>query len=118
MTFFVGKKDGRQRLVWDCPVANRCFKAGGEVRIASGAKWADLRVGRDDQLHVGQCDVKNYLYAVGLPEALGRFFCRPPFSRILTDPLRVTEIDRDWWFVSLCSFLQQCGIVPCNDSQT
>ena len=78
--FFVEKKDGRQRLVWDCRVANRRFVAGGKVRIASGAKWADLRLREDEQLHIGQCDVKNYFYALGIPEAVGRFFCLPPIA--------------------------------------
>ena len=72
------KKDGRLRLVLDCRIVNRRFGKSSKVRMASGAKWADFEIGSGDELFVAQSDIKNFFYALGIHESLGRFFFLTP----------------------------------------
>ena len=41
--FFVTKKDGTLRMVWDCQVANSAFRKPPTLNQPSGASWARLR---------------------------------------------------------------------------
>ena len=41
--FFVAKKDGNLRLVWDCRETNRRFKAPPPCRMGSGGAWKRLK---------------------------------------------------------------------------
>ena len=75
--FFVAKKDGRQRLIMDCRGVNMRFRPPPGVALAAGYSWSQLQLGSKDKLHVAQSDIKDYFYALGLPEDLQPFFCLP-----------------------------------------
>eukprot|EP00973_Karenia_brevis_P016640 2278975-Karenia_brevis.AAC.1 len=54
--FFVGKKDGNLRLVWDCRVPNRRFKKSPAQALGTGRAWSRLSLpdgptGRETHLY-------------------------------------------------------------------
>ena len=76
--FFVAKKNGKQRLVWDCRESNLAFRQAAPLATATGASWANLQVPHEERLYIAQCDIADYFYHLGLPEELWCFFCLPP----------------------------------------
>jgi hypothetical protein len=87
--FFVKKKDGRQRLVWDCRVPNRRFRDPPPLATATGATWATLQYPDSSSLFVAQSDLKDYFYHLAIPGDLSEFFCLPPVSGALLARLKV-----------------------------
>ena len=75
--FFVSKKSGALRIVWDCRAVNRRFKPCPSLNLASGAKWGDLTIDAADTIYVAQFDLANYFYHLGIPDELGKFFALP-----------------------------------------
>ena len=53
------------------------FRPPPGVALAAGYSWSQLQLGSKDKLHVAQSDIKDYFYALGLPEDLQPFFCLP-----------------------------------------
>eukprot|EP00973_Karenia_brevis_P032710 4516083-Karenia_brevis.AAC.1 len=64
--FFVGKKDGILRRVWDCRVPNRRFRKSLPQALGTGRSWGRLSLEgsdkHDQQLYVAQAGVENYFY--------------------------------------------------------
>ena len=58
--FFVFKKDGSLRIVWDCRVSNLHFRKCTKLKMASGARWGELHLKPGEDLFVAQSDVKNF----------------------------------------------------------
>ena len=73
-------KNNRQRLVWDCRVPNRRFKAPPPMAMGSGAAWANLEIenNNDDVMYIAQSDVKDFFYALTLWPGLATYFSLPP----------------------------------------
>ena len=72
---FVGKSDGRQRLVIDCRRANRHFADPAPVSLATGDSLARLDASSvSSGMVVGQVDIKDAFYRMALPEALRPYF--------------------------------------------
>ncbi|CAK0877082.1 unnamed protein product, partial [Prorocentrum cordatum] len=84
--FFVAKKSGAQRLVWDARVPNRRFRDPPPLAMGTSAAYGRLQLPDDrkedgsfnTKLFCAQADVRNYFYALGLREELGLFFSLPP----------------------------------------
>ncbi|CAK0814978.1 unnamed protein product [Prorocentrum cordatum] len=87
--FFVAKKSGAQRLVWDARVPNRRFRDPPPLAMGTSAAYGRLQLPDDrkedgsfsTKLFCAQADVRNYFYALGLREELGLFFSLPPVSQ-------------------------------------
>jgi hypothetical protein len=56
--FFVSKKNSKQRLVWDCRVANSFFREPPSGDMGAGEAMSLLQLG-DSDLYVAQADVEN-----------------------------------------------------------
>eukprot|EP00971_Amphidinium_carterae_P299833 5957165-Amphidinium_carterae.2 len=52
--FFVRKKSGRQRLVWDCRASNEMFTEPSKLRVASGVRVSDIVLAKDPVLYTAQ----------------------------------------------------------------
>ena len=70
--FFVVKKDGRLRIIFDCRRSNRWFIRAPHVPLFSGAGFATVEVD-DEQVYAGG-DVKAAFYCHEIPEWLRLFF--------------------------------------------
>ena len=117
--FFVTKKDGRLRLVWDCRGSNRRFKKCSKLRVASGAKWSEFQLGAKESLYVAQSDIPNFFYALGIPKKLSRYFCLPPvrveFLMQLNLPPEVfSEIKHHKWVNPCLRVVPMGGLGPCG----
>ena len=58
--FFVEKKGGLLRLVWDCRSCNRRFRASDPMSMPSGTTWAAIELQKHEKLHTAQSDVKDF----------------------------------------------------------
>jgi len=99
--FFVAKKSGKQRLVWDARVPNRRFRDPPPLSMGTSAAYGRLQLPDDREvggeystkLFCAQADVRNYFYALGLREELGLFFCLPPVSQASLSQWGVEAVD-------------------------
>ena len=74
--FFVGKKDGRLRMVVDCSRSNQWFTSPDKVKLAT-AEEVLSRIGLDGacgELHIATADLKDAFYHFELPEELRPYF--------------------------------------------
>ncbi|CAE8645231.1 unnamed protein product, partial [Polarella glacialis] len=55
--FFVTKKGGKLRLIFDCRVVNLRFKKAPKLAMGSGSSWSSLEVAEGDQLWIAQLRV-------------------------------------------------------------
>lgn len=78
--FFVYKKDGRRRVIFDCRPANRRFRSPPEVRLGTAGEWAGLRIPESANLYVSSGDIKDYFYACGIGPKLSEYFSLPPLT--------------------------------------
>ncbi|CAE8681315.1 unnamed protein product [Polarella glacialis] len=81
--FFVTKKGGKLRLIFDCRVVNLRFKKAPKLAMGSGSSWSSLEVAEGDQLWIAQSDIKDYFYSLALPAELAKFFCLPSIDASL-----------------------------------
>jgi len=78
--FFVVKKNGRLRLVLDCPAVNQRFRDPPPLKMAAGSTWGNVNLPPGETLYIAQSDIKDYLYSLPLPRHLQPFFCLPGIS--------------------------------------
>ena len=72
--FFVPKKNGKQRMVLDGCRSNCWFVRPEGVSLCTGPSLANIELGGKDVLYIGQADIANAFYHIGLPAALRPFF--------------------------------------------
>lgn len=75
--FFVAKKSGKLRLVLDCRATDELFRPPPDIAMPAGYSFSQLQINEDGTLYVAQTDIKDFFYAIGLPEALRPFFAFP-----------------------------------------
>eukprot|EP00971_Amphidinium_carterae_P328221 6459979-Amphidinium_carterae.3 len=76
--FFVWKKDGiKRRLILDCRQTNVLFRDPPKMRMASGAKLADIRLPPSAKLYIGKSDVKDFFYNIRLDGKICEYFGMP-----------------------------------------
>eukprot|EP00971_Amphidinium_carterae_P074884 1479868-Amphidinium_carterae.1 len=68
--FFVPKKSGQLRIVWDCRIMNLRFKPPPEMPMATGAVLAEVSYDKEDQLWGALSDIPNFFYWLVTPEWL------------------------------------------------
>ena len=63
--FFVAKKNGRLRLVFDCRAINERFREPFPMLFAAGSSWSQVKIPEGEHLHVA--NIKDYFYSFSLP---------------------------------------------------
>ena len=72
--FFVGKKDGRLRMVIDCRRANCWFKKPDKVSLCTAEALSRIELEKDSQLYIQTADLKDAFYHFSLPVELRPYF--------------------------------------------
>ncbi len=72
--FFVGKKDGRLRMVVDCRRSNCWFATPDKVRLCTAEALTRIELEQDAELHVSSADLKDAFYHFELPHVLRPYF--------------------------------------------
>ena len=72
--FFVGKSDGRQRMVVDCRRCNAHWADPADVALATGETLSRLRVPKGQELWCGQVDIKDAFWHMEMPPPMRRYF--------------------------------------------
>ena len=76
--FFVGKKDGRMRMVIDCRRANCWFVVPDRTRLCTAEALSRVELAPNSVLHVSTADLKDAFYHFQLPANLRKFFGMRP----------------------------------------
>lgn len=76
--FFVGKKDGRLRMVCDCRLSNCHFAAPQKVRLCTAEAMTRIEVPGKEELFISSADLKDAFYHFQLPVALRPYFGMRP----------------------------------------
>ena len=63
---FVRKKNGKQRLVFDCRVPNRGFKAAPNIPMGTGSVWAHMKIPDNELLYMATSDICDYFCSVAI----------------------------------------------------
>ena len=78
--FFVGKKDGRLRMVIDCRRSNCWFHTPDRTHLCTAEALSRIDLDEGQQLHISTADLKDAFYHFQLPEELRCYFgMRPIF---------------------------------------
>lgn len=72
--FFVGKKDGRIRMVIDCRRANCWFHHPDKVHLCTAEALSRIQLDEGQSLYVSTADLKDAFYHFELPTELRPFF--------------------------------------------
>ena len=75
--FFVRKKDGRFRLIFDTRLLNRKFVPPPKTQLPSAAGFSNLAVHEGGNLYLASSDVKNAFYVLEIPTSLAHMFTLP-----------------------------------------
>ena len=79
--FFVWKKSGQLRVIFDCRPSNVRFKAPPNVRLGTASEWGSLHLASEDNLYIASGDIKDYFYACGIDQHLSEYFSLLKISR-------------------------------------
>lgn len=72
--FFVGKKDGRLRMVCDCRRSNQFFREPDKVRLATAESLTRVELDQGSELHIATANLKDAFYHFQLPSPLRKYF--------------------------------------------
>lgn len=72
--FFVSKKNGTLRVIWDCRRSNRFFRPPPGLDMGAGDFLRELEVPQGATLLAAQADIAYCYYQCQLPAGLKRFF--------------------------------------------
>ena len=78
--FFVRKKDGSLRLIFDTRVLNCKFKSPPKTKLPSTAAFANVEFPKNSSPYIASGDISNAFYRLGVPDALGETFALPSIS--------------------------------------
>ena len=68
--FAVAKKNGKQRMVIDCRVANCHFTPSQPVSLPTSGGLSQMRLDAGREVHIGHFDLRDAFYQIGLPAEL------------------------------------------------
>eukprot|EP00438_Fugacium_kawagutii_P028256 Skav200691 [mRNA] locus=scaffold6391:1205:6504:+ [translate_table: standard] len=71
--FFVKKKGGKQRLIFDCRRSNCHFTTPEPIRLATGDSIGRLETSRTP-LYMASADLQNAFYTMSMPYSLRKYF--------------------------------------------
>lgn len=89
-TFFVGKKDGRLRMVVDCRRSNCWFQPPDKVSLATAECLSRIELDKDSELYIATADLKDAFYHFSLPEQLRCYF---GMRAVFAGDLNLTELN-------------------------
>ena len=102
--FFVTKKAGRLRMILDARRSNVYFRKPPSRHNSSAACFGELRVPEGRQLYVGQYDVRDFFYRLGVSEELSQYFwVASCYSECFGQCLGGGSGSGDYSYVSSCS---------------
>ena len=76
--FFVKKKSGRQRIIFDTRLANCDFEPPPSTHLPSASAFSKMETSECDVVWYSVGDVENAFYAISVPPELGACFRLPP----------------------------------------
>ncbi|CAE8588527.1 unnamed protein product [Polarella glacialis] len=76
--FFVDKKGGRLRLIFDTRVTNTYFKDPVHTSLPTAASFSNLEVDDADDMFLIHADIENAFYGMEVPVDLSAYFTLPP----------------------------------------
>lgn len=88
--FFVRKKDGSLRLIFDTRALNCRFQKPPKIRLPSTSAFSSVEVDADMDAYLASGDISNAFYHLAVPVALADYFGLP---RIRAGTLGISEID-------------------------
>jgi hypothetical protein len=105
--FFVAKKDGTLRLIFDTRCVNELFVDPETVTLPTAGVWTGLRVEPGDSLNLAQVEVEAAFYRIKSPPGLQEYFVLPPvhlptLRRIRPDLCVDWAITDEWAGPRLC----------------
>ncbi len=75
--FFVPKKSGRLRVIFDTRLANCAFVDAPRTQLPSASAWGRLATG-DVRLSIASADLDVAFYHMRVPDGMEEFFVLPP----------------------------------------
>ena len=114
--FFVKKKDGKQRIIFDTRVINCSFVSPESISLPTAGSLGGVEVDADETLYVATCDVSTAFYRMLVPPSLREQFTLPPIEsrylggaggdlRGLLMP-RLTVLPMGWsWSLRFCQLI-------------
>ena len=72
--FFVGKKDGRLRMVIDCRRSNCWFKNPDRTRLCTAEALSRIELDEGSVLHVSTADLKDAFYHFSVARGFASLF--------------------------------------------
>jgi hypothetical protein len=75
--FFVKKKDGSLRIIFDTRILNQSFIEPPKTELPSAASFASLESHDGSNVHIGSGDVRNAFYGMAVPVSLSDQFSLP-----------------------------------------
>ena len=99
--FFVKKKNGTLRLIFDTRLLNTSFKDPSSVVLPSAAAMSSLEVSEDGELYISSGDVMNAFYGLRLPDELASMMTLPAIRarHAGISQLNQEQIDENCWLV-------------------
>ena len=91
--FFVKKKNGKQRLIFDTRVLNQKFIDPPSTDLPSADSFTRLEIPEGQQFFTGSGDLANAFYTLEVPDELGRLFTLPAIEAGL---LKLDSKDLQW----------------------
>lgn len=88
--FFVGKKDGRLRMVVDCRLSNTHFRSPDKVTLCTAEALSRIEIEQGTELVVCTADLKDAFYHFSLPEELRPYF---GMRSLLAGELGILEVN-------------------------
>ncbi|MCP2504969.1 MAG: hypothetical protein NLN65_06720, partial [Candidatus Poseidoniaceae archaeon] len=78
--FFVAKKNGSLRLIFDTRVLNQDFIEPAHTALPSGSAFSNIDMPEDKNFVFGSFDIQNAFYVLGIPLDLAERFSLPAIS--------------------------------------
>ena len=96
--FFIKKKDGTLRLIFDTRKLNRRFKEPPHTDLPTASAMSHLECVPDNPVFLGSGDIKNAFYSLKVPTSLSDMFTLPLIrNRYLPAALQVDSAGPDTW---------------------
>ena len=76
--FFVYKKDGRLRVIFDTRIVNCYFHDPPKTRLPTAASFTSIETTPGDEIYFGGGDIEKAFYRVKCPDIAKQFFTLPP----------------------------------------
>ena len=101
--FFVHKKSGQQRIIFDTRILNSQFVDPPRAQLPLAAALSVVEIGPGEQLYIASGDISNAFYGMAIPESLG--------SRLTLPTARAAHVSRK--HLSSLDVSDVEAVIPC-----